>query len=156
MYKTILTTFLLFILTLTGISQTTLTMKEARAKGLIKELDKTHATAMNNDKTQAAFPEKKKEEFLTAYKLLFYDLANYLDKNGFKFGKETACYNRIYFNSNGSINYYFYSIKPGEIEAANEVEFKKLLGEFVKTYRLKANASTNFYQTGPVKFTDKK
>jgi uncharacterized protein YdbL (DUF1318 family) len=153
--KIILTTIFL-ALSFFGLSQTTLTMKEARAKGLVKELDKTHTAALNNDNTLAAFPTNRKEEFLTAYKLMFYDLANHLDKNGFKFGKETACYNRIYFNSNGSINYYLYSIKPDEIEPANEAKFKALLTEFVKTYRLKINASTNYCQSGPVKFTDKK
>jgi hypothetical protein len=155
--KSILTLFfLLLIFVQNAKSQTVLTMQEARSKSLIKELDKTHETALNNDKNLAAFPGDKKTEFLTAYKLLFYDLANHLDKNGFKFGKETQCYNRIYFNSNGTINYYFYSIKPGEIDPANESKFKKLLGDFIKTYQMKVSAPTNFFQSGPVKFTDKK
>lgn len=153
MKTVVLSIFILFTNLL--VAQKTMTMQEARTKGLIKELDKTHYTAMNGDKTQAAFPGKKSEEFLTAYKQMFYDLANHLDKNGFKFGKATKCYNRIYFNSNGTINYYFYSIKPDEIDAANEAKFKKLLGDFVKTYQLKTTAAVNFYQAGPVNFTDK-
>lgn len=85
-----------------------------------------YMSGVHDDVTKAAFAGKEKE-YIDAYKKMLGDLADFLSRKNFKWGKPTRCFNKIYFKADGSIDYYLYNFKPGEIEKAKENEFRMLL-----------------------------
>ena len=123
-------------------------------KGIsIEKLDETYQSALHSDSTKAAFKGQEKK-FMDGYISLLSDLNTYLKKNNFSWGKQTRCFNRIYLNKNGEIDYFLFNFKEGEIEKAKENEFKRLLSTFIQTYRFPLTNTVNFAQCSPVKYSD--
>jgi hypothetical protein len=60
---------------------------------------------------------------------LLQKMGDYFEKNGLKWGNSVKCWNRIYFNSNGTIDYFVYHF-IGKVDNNKENEFKKLLNRF--------------------------
>jgi hypothetical protein len=118
----------------------------------IYELDEVYKSALHSDSTKAVF-NGREEEFLNSYKSLLNELALHLKSNNFYWEKQTRCFNRIYINKDGEINYFIYNFKE-EIEKIKEEEFKKLLTLFINTYKFPLASEVNFVQCSPVKFFD--
>lgn len=119
----------------------------------IEKLDETYQSALHADSTKAAFRGKEKE-FMNGYFSLLSDLSKFLKKNNFIWGKQTRCFNRIYLNKNGEIDYFLFNFKEGEIEKAKEEEFKNLLNTFIQNYKFPLTNGVNFAQCSPVKYSD--
>jgi hypothetical protein len=132
------------------------TFKNAADKGIsIEKLDETYQSALHSDSTKAAFMGQEKE-FYNSYVSLLTDLQQFLKKNNFKWGKATTkCFNRIYLNKDGGIDYFLFNFKPGEIGTEKEKEFETLLGQFIQTYKFPLTNKNNFAQCSPVTYTEK-
>ena len=77
-------------------------------------------------KEQTVFKSEKEQlELQKAYQSLIFDLAKFLSENNFKWGKTTKCFNRIYFNENGKIDYFLFNFSEGEITNEKEKEFSR-------------------------------
>jgi hypothetical protein len=124
---------------------------EARGIYNVKLLDSIHVSGMHVDSTQAAFWDRQ-DEFGKAYNDMLQQLFNYLNKNGFKFGKETRCTHKIYFEKDGTIKYYLYTFR--DLNPAKEADFKKLLNEFIKTYKFPLDCKTPYRQCGSAVYKD--
>jgi hypothetical protein len=123
-------------------------------KGIsIEKLDETYQSALHSDSTKAALKGKEKE-FTNGYISLLRDLSTFLKKNNFVWGKQTRCFNRIYLNKNGEIDYFLFNFKEGEIEKSKEDEFKTLLNTFIQKYKFPLTNGVNFAQCSPVKYSD--
>ncbi len=146
--------FLVFALS--GFSQTATTFQKAIDSGIsIKALDSLYKPALSQgpDSLQAVFRVKSKE-FYASYVGLLKDLSKHLKDNGFSWTKQTRCFNRIYFNENGAIDYFLFNFKPGELEAAKAEQFEALLNKFIKTYKFSLPSSSKFAQCSPVTYSD--
>ena len=131
------------------------TFQKAADKGIsMEKLDETYQSALHSDSTKAAFKGQEKE-FYDAYISLLKDLNKYLNKNNFTWDKSTRCFNRIYLNKSGEIDYFLFNFRPGEIDNQKEKEFEKLLGQFIKTYKFPLTNKNNFAQCSPVTYSAK-
>ena len=123
-------------------------------KGIsIEKLDEKYKSALHSDSTKAAFKGQEKK-FTEGYISLLNDLSTFLKKNNFSWGKQTRCFNRIYMNKNGQVDYFLFNFKEGEIDQAKEEEFKKLLNKFIQTYEFPLKNTVDFAQCSPVKYSD--
>ena len=100
-----------------------LTFQNAEKQGIsIKNLDSLYTSAVHADTALAVFKTEKEQDALQqAYVKLLQDFGKFLSENNFKWEKPTRCFNRIYFNSDGTIDYFLFNFlgktedKPAEI-----------------------------------------
>jgi hypothetical protein len=131
------------------------TFQKAINQGIsISTLDSLYQSALHSDSLQAAFAGQE-QEFQQAYVSMLQDLGAFLHDNKFEWGKQIRCFNRIYINKDGVIDYFLFNFKPGEIDPEKEQAFEKLLTEFIKTYRFPLTNTKDFAQCSPVQYTDK-
>lgn len=130
------------------------TFKNANEMGIsIEKLDETYKSALHADSTKAAFHRREKE-FYAGYVSMLKELNNFLHENNFSWGKATRCFNRIYLNKDGGIDYFLFNFSQGEIESAREKEFGLLLEKFIQTYQFPLKNDVSFAQCSPVKYSD--
>ena len=123
-------------------------------KGIsIEKLDENYKSALHSDSTKAAFKGQEKQ-FTEGYISLLTDLSTFLKKNNFSWGKQTRCFNKIYINKNGQVDYFLFNFKEGEIDKEKEGEFKRLLNIFIQTYEFPLKNTVDFAQCSPVKYSD--
>lgn len=116
------------------------------------ELESVYTEAVNADTTTFTAFQGREDELHKAWMRLLQDLSAFLSKNNFKWGTATNCWNRFYFDKDGTIDYYFYQIKDFD----KSDEFEKLMNEFIKVYKFPLTAEMNFKQCGYAIFQDKK
>ena len=138
-----------------------LTFQNAEKQGIsIKHLDSLYKSAVHADTSLAVFKTEKEQDALQqAYVKLLQDFGKFLLENNFKWEKPTRCFNRIYFNSDGTIDYFLFNFlgktedKPAEII---EKEFQRLLNVFISDYKFSLTAKTKFAQCSPTTYMPKK
>ncbi|MCW5912613.1 MAG: hypothetical protein KIT62_16210 [Cyclobacteriaceae bacterium] len=124
------------------------------SKGIsIDSLDKVYKSALHADTAQAAF-NGREQEFIKGYTSLLKDLAGFLKANNFMWEKTIRCFNRIYLNKNGKIDYFLFHFMEGEITPAKQARFEKLLGSFIENYQFPLTSTVHFAQCSPVKYSD--
>lgn len=141
--------------------QAGLTFQNAEKQGiLIEELDRSYQSALHSDTSLAVFKTDAEQIAMQkAYHGLLQDLGKFLSQNNFDWKGPTKCFNRIYFNSDGTIDYFLFNFlgtnspKPS---ADVEEEFEKLLNIFISDYKFKLTANTKFSQCSPVTYMPKK
>lgn len=130
------------------------TFQKAIDQGVsIQKLDSMYKPALSSDSLHAVFVGKEKA-FYDSYIHLLKDLNSYLKKNSFSWNKTSRCFNRIYLNKEGQIDYFLFNFKAGEISAEKEEQFAKLLGVFIQTYQFPMEANSKFAQCSPVVYSD--
>ncbi len=137
-----------------------LTFDEAEKQGIrISYLDSIYPSAVHNDTSLAVFKtESEQQKMYEAYVKLLQDFGNFLSENNFKWEKPTRCFNRIYFNNNGSINYFLFNFLGKEDVQPTpdkQKEFKRLLNLFIKDYSIQITATTKFAQCSPTTYMPK-
>jgi len=138
-----------------------ITFQKAEKQGLtIGKLDSIYKSAVDTNPEKAVFvsPEAQKNLML-AYTTLLQDLGKYLHEHNFKWEHPTKCFNRIYFQPNGRIDYFLYNFiqKPADVNPISDEKraaFDELLNLFVKQYQFKLSAPVKFAQCSPVTYTD--
>ncbi|MES2691544.1 MAG: hypothetical protein V4658_14140 [Bacteroidota bacterium] len=137
-----------------------MTIKDAEKKGItIQHLDSIYKSAAHADSTKAVFKSQpEQQELLKAYTQLLSDFGDYLHKNKFTWNRPTRCWNRIYFDSTGSIDYFLYNFLTKDVKPEDQVplhrqaEFNRLLNLFIKAYKFPLKANTKFAQCSPVTY----
>lgn len=150
-----LSLFLTFLSLLVFGQQKATTFQKAIDSGIsINVLDSLYKPALSSgpDSLQAVFYGKQKE-FYTEYVNLLKALSKHLKANNFSWGKNTRCFNRIYFNSQGTVDYFLFNFRPGELTAEKEQQFEKLLATFIKDYKFPLPAKSKFAQCSPVTYS---
>lgn len=118
-------------------------------------LDSLYKSAVHTNPDLAAFKSEAQQKLLVeAYQNLLGKLAKYLQEKKFKWGKTVRCFNRIYFDKNGTIDYFLYSFPKGEITVEQENQFNQLLNSFILAQKIDISAEEKFAQCSPVKYTD--
>jgi hypothetical protein len=150
--------FPLFFLTLSNFAQQKAISQEDAIKfGIdIEKLDQNYKSAIHSDTTKAVFKsEEDQQKLQKVYNKLIQDFNSFLSQNGFKWEKKTRCFQRIYFSSDGTIDYFIYNFKlksvlPNDIPTEEkQAEFKRLLSLFIKDYVFELKAKIPFAQCSP-------
>ncbi|MFM2269196.1 MAG: hypothetical protein RL757_2637 [Bacteroidota bacterium] len=127
----------------------------AKQDNSYEKLDKIYKSAVNNDPQFAVFKTPEEQADLQkAYVTLLQNLGKFLKSKGFKWEKETKCFNRIYINSDGTIDYFLYNFSKNQVAPEKQAEFEILLNEFIKTQKFPITAKEKFAQCSPVKYND--
>jgi len=121
----------------------------------ISQLDSMYRTAMHAEPALAVF-HGREQEFLNAWKQLQIDLAEYLAKNDFVWEQPVRCFNRVYFQKSGRIDYFLFNFRPGEVAEDKQSRFRDLLADFIRNHTLaiESPANAKFSQCGPVRYSD--
>ena len=145
-------TLSLLILNNRVLGQQIMTFKKATEVGLSPKLDSLYLGGVDSDSTKSVFKDSK--SYIEAYQKFIKDLSTFLAKNNFKWGKEVRCFNRIYFSEKGTIDYFIYSFKEGQLTPEQEVQFSDLLERFTKTAKFALQPTKQFAQCSPVRYND--
>jgi hypothetical protein len=117
-------------------------------------LDGRYKSAVHIDSTKAVFKtEKRRDSLVNAYTDFLQQLGDYLKANGYKWEKETKCWNRIYFRPDGTVDYYLFRFRT-EISDEKVKRYKDLFRSFAATHKIGIHANENFAQCSPVVFMD--
>ena len=163
--RNLLFTTVLFLACLQAIGQHFgFAFQEAKNKGIsIEHLDSLYKSAVNVDSALAVFKiETEQQKMYESYVKLLQDFGKFLINNNFNWEKPTKCFNRIYFNSDGTIDYFLYNfqinnVKPeDQISQEKQAEFDRLLNLFIKDYKIPLTANTKFAECSPVTYRPKK
>jgi hypothetical protein len=130
------------------------TIQNAEKLGItIHSLDNIYRSAVHSDTSQAVFKtDSAQGEVVKAYTKLLQDLGTFLADNNFKWNKPVKCWNRIYFDCDGTIDYFLYNflkknINPGDLLSLDQqTEFNRLLNLFIRNYKFSLTAKTKFAQ----------
>lgn len=146
---------LLFIaITFSGVfgQQLATSFQNALDKGIsVDSLDKAYMSALHSDTALAAF-NGREQEFIQGYNALLKDLGKFLQANDFNWEKSTRCFNRIYIDKSGKIDYFLFHFKEGELTPDKQAKFAKLLTEFIATYQFPLTNTVPFAQCSPVQY----
>jgi hypothetical protein len=112
-------------------------------------MQKNYKLAYSNLTSEDYLFKGKEEEFKKCWINLMHDLNNYMQKNGLKLSPNTTCYNRIYFNPDGSISAYLYYLKG--LNEAQEKKFDELIFQFLLLQKLNITSTQSYWQYGNLK-----
>lgn len=157
----IIKTYLLGMILIVAAIQTfsqhlALTINDAGKKGMsVEHLDSTYKSAVHVDTSQSVFKtESEQSAMFDAYSKLLQDFGKFLTENNFKWESPTRGFNRIYFNKDGSIDYFLYNFSS-DISQEKQTEFNRLLNLFIKNYKISLTAKENFAQCSPTTYMPK-
>jgi hypothetical protein len=150
---------LIYLLSLTAFcnhGQKVMHFQEAEKQGKsYQSLDSLYKSAVHSDTSQAVFKTPEEQQILQkAYSTFLQELGKHLKENNFKWEKLTKCFNRIYINSDGTVDYFLYKFSKDQITEEKEKEFERLLNIFLKDHKFPASAKEKFAQCSPVKYSD--
>jgi len=130
-----------------------MSFQEAQKKNIkIEDIEKQYRNAIDTPPNASVF---KDEQLQPAYTKLLQDLGKFLSKNNFKWEKKTKCFQRIYFNNDGTIDYFIFNFlgKPEDQPSTEkQAEFGKLVNQFVQDYKFSLSAKVKFAQCSPTSY----
>jgi hypothetical protein len=134
-----------------------LTFQAAEAKGLkISYLDSEYKSALHSDPSLAVFTSNEDQvKMQESYHKLLKDLGVFLSDNNFDWENPTKCFNRIYFNADGKIDYFLFNFLGAGGEKPNalkEARFQELLNSFIQDYQFPLKPDIKFAQCSPVTY----
>jgi len=91
---------------------------------------------------------------ISAYTAMLYDLNKYLNQNNFRWNSQVRIFNRVYFETDGSISYYLVNLKPTGLDEEKQKAFLSLLSSFIQHYKINITANSKFAQCSPVIYED--
>ncbi|WP_421875506.1 hypothetical protein [Marinoscillum sp.] len=151
--------YLVLIITISSLTfgvqaQQAFSISDADSLGIdIPSLDSLYKSGIHSDASKAVFAGQQ-QEYIQAYYAMLHELSTYLNQNDFKWGGQTRCFNRIYFAEDGSIDFFLYKFKEGEITAEQQSQFATLLGQFIQSYKFALSKDVKFAQCSPVNYRD--
>ena len=134
-----------------------LSFQEAEEQGIvIKELDSIYKSAIHADTAQAVFKtEEEQRAMFEAYQKLLQDFGGFLSNHDFIWDKSTRCFNRIYFDTDGTIDYFLFNFledEPDKLSDEKQKEFQRLLNLFIADYKIPLTAKSKFAQCSPTRY----
>lgn len=109
-----------------------------------------HKLAFSNMSSEDYLFKGKEEEWKKCWTKVMYDLKSFMQKNGLILTANTTCFNRIYFNKNGSIAAYLYHING--LSTQQEQKFDEVIFQFLITQKVSISANEKYWQYGTLKF----
>ncbi|MGL4597343.1 MAG: hypothetical protein ACRCYO_07445 [Bacteroidia bacterium] len=142
------------LLAYTAKAQQISTFKQAPSKNIvITQLDSVYAPAVGDSMAVFAADEEK---LIQAYTTFVQGFGQLLLDSNFVWPPERTGeirgFNRIYFNADGSVAYWVYSLKKLELSESQQLQFERLLLLYCQTTKLKLASATKqkFVQCAPV------
>lgn len=122
-------------------------------------LENEYPKACSSDTSVSVFKtEREVNKMYSAYNKMLDDFRNYLKVNGYRFDNPVKCINRVYFSSNGSIDYFYFNFlasNPADKPSLEKQDqFKRLLAAFIADYRVDIVAPSKFAHYAPTTFTN--
>ena len=114
------------------------------------KLDKTHENLLD--------PQVSKSEIadvMQSWRDLHRKCGEYLKERSFDWGVESgtvSIFQKIYFDSDGSIENYFFKVQNEDISFEKKEEFSAILETFCETYRIKLQRNKPFAQCGKTRY----
>lgn len=138
-------------------AQTTVQSIEAAeaASVSIPEIEEKYGDAIHADPKLAVF-NGQENEFIKSYRQLITDISSHLTSNGFIFDGDTRMFTRIYFNSDGTIDHFYYNSAQAKFTSEKEQQFDQILTPFLSNYSFSKTADEPFAQCSPVVFASGK
>jgi len=120
----------------------------------IKQLDSSFISAVHVDSSKAVFKSNESADSMRhAYSRFLGNFGAYLRMNGFKWGQPTRCWNKIYFQADGTVRYYLFDFKT-EIGAERLKRYKELFKAYASINKIGISASVNFAHCSSVTYQD--
>ncbi len=137
-------------------AQKVIKFEDAEKQGIgYMHLDSIYKSALHANVNLAVFKTAVQQQSLTvAYGKFIQNLGAFLKGNNFKWDKPTRCYNRIYMNADGTVEYFLYHFTANDVPHDKEQQFNILLTQFVKDNKFGITANEKFAQCSPVKYSD--
>lgn len=85
------------------------------------------------------------------------ELSQFIKNENFKWevpDSTITIMNRIYFDKNGTIDYYTFKIKNSSVTDEKIVEYEKVLQKFSRDVKLDLKRTENYAQCGKIKYTN--
>jgi hypothetical protein len=122
---------------------------DARVQKLnIRKIDSVYQMGINTiDSDKAALKGHLKEAMQATQKMTF-DFGQYLKKDTAIKSKGLVFYGRIYFRTNGTIDYFLYS-RINNLNPDEQGEFKIALNKFIQTYKFPVTSKVPFVISHP-------
>ncbi len=154
MKQTSILSIILFLLCFKSFSQPIgMSIQETQKKEIkIEELERNYKSAIATPPEESVF---KSEELQGAYSKLLEDFGKFLAKNNFKWEKKAKCFQRIYFNNDGSIDYFIFNFLGKDEDKPTiekQAEFNRLLNLFIQDYKFALTAKVKFAQCSPTSY----
>lgn len=161
--KNFITTVLLVACLHTLGQHLAMTFEDAKKQGIsIQYLDSIYQIAVHVDTSQAVFKtETEQKAMYESYVKLLQDFGKFLTANNFIWNNPTKCFNRIYFSSDGTIDYFLYNFMTKNVKTEDQLqqekqtEFNRLLNLFIINYKISLTAKTKFAQCSPATYMPK-
>ena len=131
-------------------SQVILKLQEVEENRII-ELDSIYMSGFHVDTSLAVF-KTNPEEYYQAWVKFNQELGKFLSSNNFYWEETTKGFNRIYFNKDGGIDYWLFSINEGQISKEKERQFELLLNKFATEHKFSLSADVGFAQCGGAQY----
>lgn len=131
-------------------AQEVMLFEEAKEKGIYPAVEEQYKSAVHADSTKAVFvADVDVNRHIQTYQQFIQKLGVFLKEKGFKWDENVRCFNRIYINANGTIDYFLYHFKT-KISLEKEEKFKTLVKAYIKANKFGITAPENFSQCSPV------
>lgn len=115
----------------------------------ISDIEEQYGDALNADPQLALF-NGRESDFVSSYRQLISDISSQLNSNGFILDGDTRMFTRIYFNSDGTINHFYYSGDQAGFSTEQEEQFDQILTPFLSDYSFSQTADKPFAQCSPI------
>ena len=149
---------MLFALALAAANaQRAMTFQAAEEAGVeMKDFNTNYPSPLDSDSASLAIFGVDQDQNIKYYQEYLGEFSQYLAEKGFKWERPRWCFNKIYFNEEGKVDYFLYNFRPGEITDEMAIDFQKHLKEFVKESEFPAKPNSAFSQCSPVSYVDAK
>jgi len=121
---------------------------------VISTLDSVYISAIHVDSSKAFFKtESSQEAWVARWQNMLYALGDSLTSHDVQWNQKLRITSRVYFDEQGRIDYYLYSIKetsPGYPGQGLCDSLRTVLKSFVQTYRMDTVIGGKVAQCGPV------
>ena len=153
-----ITFFILAILNISAIAQENMPnnkfiRRSSSSASIEVRLDSLYLSALGNVISKCAFPDNQ-DSAMSCWGKFIENMDKTLKLNNFKWHSEPQLHIRSYFNENGYIDYFAYSIKDTTFTRYDE--FENALKEFVYNYNFGLKCDKKFAQCSSIKFGDNK
>lgn len=142
---------ILILFTTTCLAQQAMPFKEAREIGIYPKVDSIYKSAFHSTEPEKAVfkAEEDVQKHIASYKDFLQKFGKYLKSNNFKWDETTRCFNRVYMDEDGTVDYFLYDFKT-PISKEKEKEFRRLLNLFISQNKFGNTAPEKFAQCSPV------
>jgi hypothetical protein len=106
--------------------------------------------AFSNMSSEEYLFKGREEEWKKCWIKLMHDLNQFMRQKGLMINPNTKCFNRIYFNKDGTIKAYLYHIEGLTNEQVNF--FDESIFQFLISQKITIETNQNYWQYGTLKF----